>query len=97
MFQHANIKTPQWLGYFIQRPEMHNVHHARGIHRYNYADLPLWDIVFGTFLNPKTVTDLPTGFYTGASARIGAMLIGRDVSKPADKDDGEAGLSGSRA
>ena len=95
MFQHANIKTPQWLGYFIQRPEMHTVHHARGIHRYNYADLPLWDMMFGTFLNPKTVSKLATGFYTGASARIGAMLIGRDVSKPADEEDGE--LTGSRA
>jgi sterol desaturase/sphingolipid hydroxylase (fatty acid hydroxylase superfamily) len=95
MFQHANIKTPQWLGYFIQRPEMHAVHHARGIHRYNYADLPLWDMVFGTFLNPKTVTKLATGFYNGASARISAMLIGRDVSKPVIEHDGE--LSGSRA
>ena len=95
MFQHANIKTPQWLGYVIQRPEMHAVHHARGIHRYNYADLPLWDMVFGTFLNPKTVSKLATGFYTGASARIGDMLIGRDVSKPADGED--AALSGSRA
>lgn len=97
MFQHANIRTPQWLGYFIQRPEMHNVHHARGIHRYNYADLPLWDMVFGTFLNPKTVSKLATGFYTGASARIGAMLIGRDVSKPVIEGDGEAVLSGGKA
>lgn len=95
LFQHANLKTPQWLGYFIQRPEMHAVHHARGIHRYNYADLPLWDIVFGTFLNPKSVSKLAMGFYPGASARIGAMLIGRDVSKPADEED--RGLSGSRA
>ena len=95
MFQHANIKTPQWLGYLIQRPEMHAVHHARGIHRYNYADLPLWDMVFGTFLNPKTVSKLATGFYTGASSRIGDMLIGRDVSKPTDGED--AVLSGSRA
>lgn len=90
MFQHANLKTPQWLGYFIQRPEMHAVHHARGIHRYNYADLPLWDMVFGTFLNPKTVSKLAMGFYPGASARIGEMLIGRDVSKAAEQGtDGE--------
>lgn len=95
MFQHANIKTPQWLGYLIQRPEMHTVHHGRGLHRYNYADLPLWDIVFGTFLNPETSARLKAGFYHGASSRIGAMLVGRDVSKPA-ADEVEV-LSGNRA
>lgn len=52
IFQHANIKTPRWLGYIIQRPESHTVHHAEGIHRFNYSDLPLFDIVFGTFRNP---------------------------------------------
>lgn len=30
IFQHSNIKTPRWLGYFIQRPESHSYHHARG-------------------------------------------------------------------
>lgn len=82
MFQHANIKTPHWLGYLIQRPESHNVHHGRGIHRYNYSDLPLWDMLFGTFRNPRTVEGLQTGFYDGASVRIPEMLIGRDVSTP---------------
>src|SRR5215213_3499807 len=27
LFQHANIRTPRWLGYLIQRPESHNGHH----------------------------------------------------------------------
>lgn len=26
-FYHTNVKTPQWIGYFFQRPEMHRVHH----------------------------------------------------------------------
>jgi len=82
MFQHANIRTPQWLGYFIQRPESHNIHHARGAHRYNYSDLPLWDMLFGTFRNPRTVEGVDCGFYPGASSRIAEMLIGRDVSRP---------------
>jgi len=97
MFQHANIATPRWLGFLIQRPESHNIHHARGIHRYNYSDLPLWDMVFGTFRNPGDTDGMETGFYKGASARIMEMLIGRDVSKPpvfadeVDTDlDGEA-------
>lgn len=81
IFQHANIKTPVWLGYFIQRPESHTVHHAKGIHAYNYSDLPLFDILFGTFRNPS-VYEYETGFYDGASARIGDMLLFREVDKP---------------
>ena len=81
VFQHANIRTPRWLGYVIQRPESHGVHHERGVHRYNYSDLPLWDVVFGTFRNPER-WEGQTGFYVGASSRVGAMLVGRDVSEP---------------
>ncbi len=81
MFQHANIRTPRWLGYLIQRPESHALHHARGVHRYNYADLPLIDMLFGTFRNPA-VQDAPVGFYTGASSRWFDMVVGQDVSQP---------------
>ena len=81
MFQHMSIKTPQWLGYFIERPESHSVHHAKGIHRYNYSDLPLWDIVFGTFRNPKEFQN-EHGFYQGASSRIPEMLTFQDVTAP---------------
>lgn len=80
-FQHANVRTPRWLGYVIQRPEAHVVHHARGVHRWNYSDLPLWDMVFGTFRNPAAC-DSEVGFHTGASARIPEMLVGLDVSRP---------------
>ncbi len=80
-FQHTNVRTPRWLGYLIQRPESHSLHHARGVHGYNYADLPLWDLVFGTFRNPASF-EAETGFWDGASRRIGPMLIGRDVSRP---------------
>ena len=82
MFQHANIATPQWLGWFIQRPESHNIHHARGVHRWNYSDLPIIDMLFGTYWNPRNVDDVPCGYYPGASSRLLDMLIGRDVSEP---------------
>ena len=85
MFQHANIKTPHWLGYLIQRPESHCVHHARGVHQYNYSDLPLWDIVFDTFVNPRDVEDMEAGFYDGASERVPEMLLFQDVSIPKQK------------
>ena len=81
LFQHTNVRTPRWLGYLIQRPESHSVHHARGVHGYNYADLPLWDIVFGTFRNPRSF-EPESGFWDGASARVGKLLAGRDVAQP---------------
>ncbi|HZL99182.1 MAG TPA: sterol desaturase family protein [Planctomycetota bacterium] len=81
-FQHANLRTPRWLGYLIQRPESHSLHHGRNVHAYNYADLPLVDMLFGTFANPVRYR-AEVGFAPGASSRIGAMLIGRDISQPA--------------
>ncbi len=83
IFQHTNVRTPRWLGYWIQRPESHTVHHAKDIHAYNYSDLPLWDIVFGTFRNPAGY-EHETGFHPGASARVWEMLTFRDVSEPAE-------------
>jgi sterol desaturase/sphingolipid hydroxylase (fatty acid hydroxylase superfamily) len=85
MFQHANIGTPRWLGYVIQRPEAHGVHHARGVHAFNYSDLPLWDMVFGTFRNPARFEG-KVGLWNGASSRIGALLLGRDLESPAPSE-----------
>lgn len=82
VFQHANLRTPRWLGYVIQRPESHSYHHERGVHARNYADLPIFDLLFGSFHNPRDFAPA-TGFWHGASGQIGAMLIGRDVSMPA--------------
>jgi len=84
IFEHASMRTPRWLGYFIQRPESHAIHHQRGVHAFNYADLPLWDMLFGTFRNPAAAgTSTPLlGFHEGASARLASMLMFRDVSKP---------------
>jgi sterol desaturase/sphingolipid hydroxylase (fatty acid hydroxylase superfamily) len=51
------------------------------VHRYNYADLPVFDMLFGTFRNPVGYTG-ESGFYNGASARVADMLLFRDVSRP---------------
>jgi sterol desaturase/sphingolipid hydroxylase (fatty acid hydroxylase superfamily) len=83
VFQHANVRTPRWLGYLTQRPESHSHHHERGVHARNYSDLPVFDLVFGTFHNPRDFA-AQQGFYDGASARLGDMLAFRDVSAPAD-------------
>jgi sterol desaturase/sphingolipid hydroxylase (fatty acid hydroxylase superfamily) len=84
IFQHANIRTPHWLGYLVQRPESHTYHHAKEIHGKNYSDLPLYDILFGTFYNPKEF-EHETGFYEGASSRLADMLLFKDVTKPENK------------
>lgn len=80
VIQHANIKTPRWMGYIFQRPESHSVHHAKGVHAYNYSDLPLFDIILGTFNNPKEFVN-ESGFYTGASSRIGDMLLFKNINR----------------
>lgn len=79
IFQHMNVRTPQWLGYFVQRPESHSVHHARGVHHYNYSDLPLFDLIFGTFRNPKEFAS-EAGFYEGASAKLPQLLVFKDIA-----------------
>jgi sterol desaturase/sphingolipid hydroxylase (fatty acid hydroxylase superfamily) len=79
-FQHANLRTPRWLGYLVQRPESHSVHHGRGIHAGNYADLPIFDVLFGTFKNPEQ-QEVEVGFYEGASRRLGRMLLALDITR----------------
>ncbi|MBV1859848.1 MAG: sterol desaturase family protein [Nannocystaceae bacterium] len=76
---HWNVRTPRWMGWLFQRPEMHCVHHERSRHAHNYSDLPLWDILFGTFNNPE-VFDAECGFEAHREARLGAMLLGVDVN-----------------
>ena len=56
------------------------MHHRIGMHFYNFSDLPLWHIVFGTFGNPKQ--DLGgCGFGRGGDWRLGAMLAFEDVNE----------------
>jgi len=81
MFQHWNINTPVWLGYFIQRPEAHCEHHRLGVHAHNYGDLPWWDMLLGTYLNPASF-DAACGFEPPADRRLGAMLACVDVNGP---------------
>lgn len=80
IFQHTNVKTPHWLGYLVQRPESHTIHHGKGLHKYNYSDLPIFDMLFGTFKNPEGY-EMETGYYHGASAKIVDMLRWKDVSQ----------------
>ncbi len=81
LFYHWNVRTPYWLGFLIQRPESHCVHHRDGWHRSNYADLPLWDMLFGTFDNPRGDAVI-CGFGPAREPLLVDMLRGRDVHAP---------------
>ncbi|OCQ22244.1 fatty acid hydroxylase [Pseudoalteromonas luteoviolacea] len=79
IYIHADLKTPYWLGYIIQRPEMHRVHHKHMHHAQNYG-LAIWDLLFGTFSNPKKYVD-EVGFDKARENRVYEMLKTKDVYK----------------
>jgi sterol desaturase/sphingolipid hydroxylase (fatty acid hydroxylase superfamily) len=77
-FYHSNIRTPRWLGWFIQRPEHHSVHHQLGVHNYNFGDLTIWDRLFGTFKEAPVFSDR-CGFPGTSEEHLADMLRFRDV------------------
>ena len=85
LFYHWNVKTPYWLGFIIQRPESHCVHHMQGYHRNNYSDLPIWDMMFGTFENPRYQPE-DCGFDEAKELALWPMLCTKDLYKAADEE-----------
>lgn len=79
-FYHTNVRTPQWVGWFFQRPEMHRIHHEHGRHRDNYGDIVWWDMLFGTYRNPPRFEG-GCGFDAEKEERLGEMLLYADVHK----------------
>jgi sterol desaturase/sphingolipid hydroxylase (fatty acid hydroxylase superfamily) len=77
-FYHANWRTPRWIGYVIQRPEMHRIHHQHEYHRSNYGDIVWWDMLFGTYENPAQWKGR-CGFRSADEERLVAMLAFHDV------------------
>src|SRR5438105_6218660 len=77
-FYHTNVRTPRWIGYFFQRPEMHRIHHQYGRHKNNYGDIVWWDMLFGTYENPGSFTKT-CGFAAEKEEMLGQMLLYRDV------------------
>lgn len=77
-FYHANLRTPGWLRYFIQTPELHSIHHQFGVHRFNFSDVPIWDRLFGTYRDTTRFAER-CGFPDGAEQRLMAMLAFEDV------------------
>jgi len=79
-FYHTNIKTPHWIGYIFQRPEMHRIHHQYNRHKNNYGDIVWWDMLFGTYENPKEWKH-KCGFTPQKEERLIEMLMYKDVHK----------------
>ena len=77
-FYHANVRTPTWLRYFVQTPELHSIHHQFDVHSYNFSDIPIWDRIFGTYRDSVEFT-ARCGFPDGAEQKLAQMLIFRDV------------------
>ncbi len=77
---HSNIKTPNWLRYFIQTPELHSIHHQFNVHKYNFSDIPIWDRIFGTY---KDTTEFAykCGFPKNAEHKLKEMILFKDVYK----------------
>lgn len=79
-YSHCNLRSPRWLGYLLQRPEMHRIHHKLGHHAQNYG-FPVWDMLFGTWVNPSEREDFAYGFGGNREERLWSMLVGRDVNR----------------
>ena len=79
-FYHTNVKTPRWVGFFFQRPEMHRIHHQHGRHKNNYGDITWWDMLFGTYENPAEWRDR-CGFDDAKEQQLTSMLAYKDVHK----------------
>ena len=79
-FYHMNVRTPHWIGYFLQRPEHHSIHHERGVHEYNFGDITLWDRLFGTFKDTNTFA-ADAGFAENKEEKVSTMLKFKDVQK----------------
>jgi sterol desaturase/sphingolipid hydroxylase (fatty acid hydroxylase superfamily) len=83
---HMNVKTPHWIGYIFQRPEMHRIHHEKNKHYYNFSDFPIWDMLFGTFKNPKE-SEVLCGFAPEREEKLVDMLLFKNVNNPYPKQD----------
>jgi sterol desaturase/sphingolipid hydroxylase (fatty acid hydroxylase superfamily) len=79
VFQHWNVRTPLWVGWVIQRPEAHCLHHERDVHARNFGDITWWDMIFGTYANPKDFTG-QVGFEPERGRRVLAMIGFVDVN-----------------
>jgi sterol desaturase/sphingolipid hydroxylase (fatty acid hydroxylase superfamily) len=106
LFEHANIKLPQWLDtaitFVFSSPDMHKVHHSRDP-RYtdtNYTNIfSIWDRLFGTFTPARHGRDVDYGLEgfdaPGHQSTIGLLALplraSRRTTRPRAEATAEAG------
>ena len=92
-FQHSNIQLHLgWLNYVFSLPELHRWHHSKKIEESdrNFGNnLIVWDLLFGTYFNPKgrEIEDiglLNPEYPKGYMGQLTAPFASRDISKPED-------------
>jgi sterol desaturase/sphingolipid hydroxylase (fatty acid hydroxylase superfamily) len=77
-FYHSNFKSPRWLKYIIQTPELHSIHHEIDVHAFNFGDLPIWDRLFGTYRDTDSFAR-QCGFPRHNERHLARMLLFQDV------------------
>lgn len=96
LMQHSNIRVNGgWLNYVFSLTELHRWHHSLHIEESNrnYGNnLIIWDIIFGTFFNPKgreveTVGLINREYPKSYVAQLKAPFSSQDLTKPADYHD----------
>ena len=65
-FYHTNVKTPKWVGYIFQKPEMHRIHHEYEKHTNINGNIVWLDMLFGSYENLKEF-NVACGFNTEKS------------------------------
>jgi sterol desaturase/sphingolipid hydroxylase (fatty acid hydroxylase superfamily) len=78
-WMHLNVPWGnRWLEWFIITPRYHHVHHSDKPEHYvaNLAPLfPLWDHLFGTHVDPETLTERPR-FGIGERLPVARLALG---------------------
>jgi sterol desaturase/sphingolipid hydroxylase (fatty acid hydroxylase superfamily) len=74
------LRTPGWLRFFVQTPELHSIHHQLDVHAFDYSDLPVWDRLFGTYRDAREFAPR-CGFHGDSERGLGEMLLFRDVNR----------------
>lgn len=81
-FIHANVKIP--FGFFTKivcGPQVHRVHHSIGVINKNFAAfLPIYDILFGTYLQPDSWHETGLSDHNGALTFKDVIFVGSQSS-----------------
>jgi len=79
VLHHKNVRTPRWIGFFFQRPEMHRIHHQYMRHKNNYGDIKWWEHAVGDLRKSGELYQRRAAFDDKKEQRLLSMLRFVDV------------------